>query len=196
MSMSRLPLILFVVASATVLSGCSVGSLGASGSTRAPSHAASAPASASPSHASSTGGSAGAVDVCAAVPLAAVNAATGRDYTAAESASGDVYGVHATGCQYHDGDIDAGTDQILLDIQVFRGGDPRGIFAYQQSLVDDDELQSISGIGDSAQLGQNELDVAWGGDVVAVIDSLRPGDMSPLTRAAFESLANKVHSAL
>ena len=187
------PAVLLVAATAMALTGCGAGAgPAASSSADSPRGTASpAPSTAATSKADdfATG------DVCAAIPLAAVSAATGRNYTATMGASADQNGTAVTGCSYHDGDVAAGTDQILLDIEVFHDADPRGVFAYEESSVSAEEMQSISGIGDSAQLDEDELDVAWGRTVVAIVDALRPGDMNPLSRDAFESLAKQAHNA-
>ena len=196
MSRTLAPLVLLIAVSTLALAGCSTGAP-TSTSTAHPQSSATSASTAGPTSAASAGASSGAaIDVCTAVPRESVNAITGRDYTAVVPVSTTISGVSVTGCEYHDGDLGADTDQIILDIQIFHGGDPRGVFAYEESAGDQtEEMSSLSGIGDSAQIGVDEIDVAWGRDVVAVIDALRPGDMSPLSRDAFESLAKQAHQA-
>lgn len=52
------------------------------------------------------------------------------------------------------------------------------------------------GIGDKAQLGDGELDVVVGGDVVVVSDSVHEGNLAELNLAQLEMFANKIMAKL
>jgi hypothetical protein len=131
--------------------------------------------------------------VCSVVPLATVVSVTGRGYTESNLVTGNVGGSVETDCVYKHG-APNGADALQLEIRVFRGVDPRGVFALQDETVGD--LEPVSGIGDSAQGSDTELDVAWGHDVVVVEDDLYPGTAPALTKTMYTALAQKVHQAL
>lgn len=48
-----------------------------------------------------------------------------------------------------------------------------------------------SGIGDRAQIGDGELDVVIGGDVVVASDSVHEGNLAELTTDQLEKLAQR-----
>ena len=143
--------------------------------------------------ASSSPAGGGLISVCAAVPLATVVSLTHRGYTEAKEVKAKVSGFEDLGCVYkHGATNDA--DALQLVISVIRGGDPRGVFALMDEQLSD--MTPISGLGDSAQGDDVELDVAWGKDVVVVQDDIFPGTMPGLTRATYTALAQKVHQSL
>jgi hypothetical protein len=190
---------------AELLAAC--GSSGSSGSVSPPAGSL-GPASASaattgtslsgalpPSSAAPKPSGSGPVDVCGAIPLATVKSVTGRTvYTTPHKVDGTTEGAHLYGCEYTDS-ADAGDALDGFNVVVYRGGDTDKIMRDLAAALTSGASPQ-SGIGDRAQLGDGELDVVVGGDVVVVSDSVHEGDLAELTLAQFENLANRFMTKL
>lgn len=97
-------------------------------------------------------------------------------------------------CEYTDS-ANAGDALDGFNIAVYRGGDTAKI-THDLAAALTDGASPQSGIGDRGQLGDGELDVVVGGDVVVVSDSVHEGNLAELHLAQLEKLAKQIIAKL
>jgi hypothetical protein len=188
----RILLLPLAAATLLTLSACSVagGTGGAPVANSAAAGGTSAAASA-PAAASKTG----AVDVCNIIPLATIVSATGRSvYTTATSVTAADEGATLYVCEYTDGATIPDSLNVF-NIGVYRGGDPTKIMADLATSQGSGAVPH-SGIGDRAQLGDTELDVVVGTDVLEVSDTARMSQFTVVGAATLEKLARQLMAKL
>jgi hypothetical protein len=155
----------------------------ATGSSSAPSTA--------PSRASSTA----AINVCSKIPLTTVASVSGRTvYTTTHEIDGPSQGAKLYSCEYTD---TASADDALnaINLVVYRGGDPNTIMTALAG-AQTSGAKPLTGLGNRAQVGDTEVDVVVGTDVVAAADSIHDSDLADLTTAQLEKLARLVMATL
>ncbi|HEX3678405.1 MAG TPA: hypothetical protein VHU90_01650 [Galbitalea sp.] len=135
----------------------------------------------------------GPVDVCAAVPLTSVVQITGRNvYSTTAGGTGSDQGASVYYCQYSDGDISIA--QSVFTLSVYRGGNATSIMSKLAQALGG--VGAVSGVGDSVQSNDMELDAVYGADVVVMSDTLDPGNTTPLSQSAFVPLSRQVQKSL
>jgi hypothetical protein len=133
--------------------------------------------------------------VCSKISVATVTGDTGRSvYTAAHEIDGSSDGAHVYACEYTDS---ASADDALdgLNLVVYRGGNPISILSSLASALTSG-AKPLANIGDRAQVGNGEVDIVVGTDVVVVSDSVHEGQLAELSTAQLEKLANRVMALL
>lgn len=183
----RILLLPLVATALLALSACSV----ADGAAPVNSPAAAGAGSSPSAHATDSGP----VDVCGAIPLATIVSATGRSvYTTATPVTAADEGATLYVCEYTDGATIPDSSNVF-NIGVYRGGDPTKIMTDLATSQGSGAVPH-SGIGDRAQLGDTELDVVVGTDVLFVSDTLREGQYTVVAPATLEKLARQLLAKL
>ena len=137
----------------------------------------------------------GPIDLCREFPVSTIAAATGRGvYTTATERNGNSAGASLYACEYTDTTNPA--DALdAFSVAVYRGGDPDQIMKTLAGALNSGAT-ATSGIGDRAQIGDGEIDVVVGTDVVVVSDTLHMGNLTDLDPSVLRALAQKVIAKL
>jgi hypothetical protein len=150
-----------------------------------------APSSSAPKQSSSTA----AIDVCSKISVGTVASVSGRTvYTAAHEIDGPTEGAKLYSCEYTDS-ADASDALDGLGLAVYRGGDADAILKDLATALTSG-AKPLSGIGDRAQVGDGEVDVVVGTDVVVASDAVHEGELTTLTTVQLETLARRVMAIL
>ena len=182
----RTLLIIPLAVAALTLAACSATSPATTAGTGGPT-----PASASPVPDTPAASKTGPIDICGDFPVATIVAATGRSvYTTATEQDGDSDGAKLYACEYTDS-TDPGDALDGFNLAVYRGGDTDAIMKDLADALTSGATPS-SGIGDRSQVGDGEIDVVVGTDVVVASDALHEGDLADLDPGVLRSLAQKL----
>lgn len=153
------------------------------------------PGTPTPSLSGSPSRSSGPINMCGQFPVSTIVAATGRAvYTTATERDGNSASAKLYACEYTDS---VNPDDALdgFNLAVYRGGDPDAIMKALAAALTSGATPT-SGIGDRAQVGDGEIDVVVGTDVVVVSDAVHEGDLTDLDPSVLRDLAQKVIAIL